>query len=50
MTIFLLLWVCSLSSPTLHQFEETKTYAYIATTLFTSLKLIVPNYSVSVFS
>ena len=47
---FLLLWVCSLPSPAFQHFEEKKTYAYIAITLFTSLKLIFPNYSVFVFS
>ena len=49
---FLLLWVCGLPSATLHHFGETKTYAYtcITITLFSSLKRIVPNYSVFVFS
>ena len=42
--------VWSLPSPTLYHFEETKTYPYIALTLPTSLKRIVPNYSVFVFS
>ena len=47
---FLLLWVCCLPSSTLYYFEVTKTYLYIAITLFTSLKLIVPNYALFVFS
>ena len=46
---FKLLWVCSLPSPTLYHFEETKTYPYITITLPTSLMLIVPNYFVFFF-
>ena len=46
---FYILWVCSLPSPTLYHFEETKTYPCITITLPTSLKLIVPNYFVFFF-
>ena len=47
LTIFLLLWVCSLPSPTLYHFVGTS--SFIAITLPTSLELIVPNYSVFFF-
>ena len=47
---FKLLWNCSLPSPTFYHFEETKTYPYVVLTLPASIKLIVPSYSVFVFS